>query len=58
MNRVIILAAFAVVLAGCSGAATRPDSGTATTGAAVEVTASPVAVAEDSPKKAKLSCVQ
>lgn len=59
MHRIFIMVALAAIVAGCGGAAVRPDSAPQSAQATASQSAEPAqAVAEASPRKPKLSCVQ
>ncbi len=58
MHRMFVMVAFAAIAAGCGSASVRPDSASQSTQAASQSTEPADAVAEASPKKPKLSCVQ
>ena len=58
MLRILIMATFAIAVAGCSGAPARHDPTATATGMTTGNDPPAVAAAEESPKKPKLSCVQ
>lgn len=59
MHRIFIVVVLAAIVAGCGGAAVRPESASQSTQATATQSAEPAeVVAEASRKKPKLSCVQ
>jgi hypothetical protein len=58
MYRIVVLAALAAIVAGCGAAPARPDAGAANFAAASVPVDPAETIAEKSPKKPKLSCVQ
>lgn len=58
MLRILIMATFTIVVAGCSSAPAYHDTTATAAGVTTESVPPAVAAAEESPKKPKLSCVQ